>query len=197
MHGLAIGEVLGVLAINNQGHAQPDLLGLSADPNSLDSNYLDPGLFDTAPVDGWLAAVGLKKTLLRHVATLKGDAQMLVLEAQADCETWLAQLPRQTTLARYRQRCAGGAQTRRCIGPLLPPPLGPVREEFTVTRGTARAHEVGADEIVQIIDVEGQQCSDFVAFRAAELEAGVEKMIDATATRSFRTCCLSRPGIVR
>jgi len=195
--GLAIGEVLGVLAVNNQGHAQPDLLGLSADPNSLDSDYLDPGLFDTAPVDGWLAAVGLRNTLLRHVATLKGDGQMLVLEAQADCETWLV---RPASTADHVSGATGSAvrvalKRVDASAHLLPPPLGPVREEFTVTRGTARAYEVGADEIVQIIDVEGQQCSDFVAFRAAELEAGVEKMIDATATRSSVRAAYPVPGL--
>jgi len=45
----------------------------------------------------------------------------------------------------------------------LPEPFGDVREEFTVKRGTAMAYQLSQGETVQIIDVEGQQCSDFMA----------------------------------
>ena len=70
----------------------------------------------------------------------------------------------------------------------LPEPLddyGSLRDEFTVSRSTALAYEVKAGEYVQIIDVEGQQCSDFMAMRKASLDDGQERFIDSTVTRSM------------
>ena len=51
----------------------------------------------------------------------------------------------------------------------LPEPLGVVRDEFTISRGTARAYELHRGEFVQVIDVEGRQCSDFMALNSARL----------------------------
>ena len=62
-------------------------------------------------------------------------------------------------------------------------------------RGTARAYQIEAGEYVQIIDVDGQQCSDFVAFRAGDLESGVETIIDSTATRSMVRGAYPVPGL--
>lgn len=78
---------------------------------------------------------------------------------------------------------------------LLPPVLGDVRDEFTVSRGTARAYEVQPGEVVQIIDVEGQQCSDFMALRSEGLDCGEELMIDSTATRSMVRGAYPTPGL--
>jgi len=64
----------------------------------------------------------------------------------------------------------------------LPPLLGDVREEFTVPAGTARAYLLEAGETVQVIDVAGQQCSDFMAMNARALHDGRERYIDSTAT---------------
>lgn len=44
---------------------------------------------------------------------------------------------------------------------------------------------VNRGECVQIIDIEGQQCSDFMAPRAHELECAEEWLVDSTATRSM------------
>jgi len=77
----------------------------------------------------------------------------------------------------------------------LPDPLGDVREEFTIPRGTARAYAVHAGETVQIIDVEGQQCSDFMAMNAHSLDGGVERYIDSTATRSMVRGAYPIPGL--
>lgn len=50
--------------------------------------------------------------------------------------------------------------------------------------------------MVQIIDVEGQQCSDFMALRVDGLEAGAERMIDATATRTMVRRSYPGPGLL-
>ena len=74
--------------------------------------------------------------------------------------------------------------------------LGEVRDEFTVTRGTARAYQVLQGDYIQIIDVEGQQCSDFMALRADGLANGHEWMIDSTATRSMVRRAYPGPGLL-
>lgn len=77
----------------------------------------------------------------------------------------------------------------------LPDPFGDIREEFTVPRGTARAYEVRAGETLQIIDVEGQQCTDFMAMNARVLGQGRERYIDSTVTRSMVRGAYPIPGL--
>ncbi len=78
----------------------------------------------------------------------------------------------------------------------LPAPLGKVIDEFTIRRGTASAYELAKGQFVQVIDVEGQQCSDFMAFGTHRLDAGIECMIDSTATRSMVRQAYPSPGLL-
>ena len=81
--------------------------------------------------------------------------------------------------------------------PVLPDPIAgsAIRDEFTVPRATALAYELRAGEFVQIIDVEGRQCSDFMAMRSSALEAGLERYIDSTVTRSMVGGAYPGPGL--
>ena len=67
----------------------------------------------------------------------------------------------------------------------LPPPLAEPRLDFRVDLATAAAYEVEAGEYIQIIDVQGKQCSDFLAFNRDKLERGIERGLDATTTRTL------------
>ncbi len=78
---------------------------------------------------------------------------------------------------------------------VMPDPLGAVRDEFTIPAGTARAYELKPGEIVQIIDAQGQQCSDFMAMNARSLNDGLERYIDSTATRSMIRGAYPIPGL--
>ena len=77
----------------------------------------------------------------------------------------------------------------------LPEPLGRVRDEWRVGRGTARAYEVKRGQFIQVIDVEGQQCSDFMAMRADALERGLERHIDSTVSRTMVRGAYPMPGL--
>ena len=77
----------------------------------------------------------------------------------------------------------------------LPEALGEVREEFRVERCTARAYRVKAGELIQIIDVEGRQCSDFMALREDALAKGIERSIDSTVTRTMVGGAYPGPGL--
>ncbi|HWL18165.1 MAG TPA: DUF1989 domain-containing protein [Bradyrhizobium sp.] len=73
----------------------------------------------------------------------------------------------------------------------LAPPLLDIR----IAQGTARAYRVAAGEYIQVVDIEGRQCSDFVAFDAAALGAGTELGLDATATRTLTGRTYPLPGL--
>jgi aminomethyltransferase len=84
---------------------------------------------------------------------------------------------------------------REELEPLLPEPLAEPRLDFQVDRASALAYEVRAGEYVQVIDVRGRQCSDFLAFSAPKLQAGKERGLDSTATRSLTGSAYPAPGL--
>jgi aminomethyltransferase len=67
----------------------------------------------------------------------------------------------------------------------LPAPLAEPRLDFRVDPASALSYEVREGEYIQIIDVRGRQCSDFLAFNAQKLQAGVERGFDAQVTRTL------------
>jgi aminomethyltransferase len=79
--------------------------------------------------------------------------------------------------------------------PRLPPPLADPVLDLRVDRATALAYEVEAGCYIQVIDVEGRQCSDFLAFDAARLAEGVERGLDATTTRNLMGSAYPQPGL--
>ena len=46
-----------------------------------------------------------------------------------------------------------------------------------------------------MIDVEGRQCSDFLAFCARQLAEGTERGLDATTTRNLMGNAYPQPGL--
>jgi len=76
-----------------------------------------------------------------------------------------------------------------------PPPLYTPKLDIRVNAATATAYRVQAGDYIQIIDIAGKQCSDFIAFDAAALAAGEEWGIDATATRTLMGHTMPRPGL--
>jgi aminomethyltransferase len=77
----------------------------------------------------------------------------------------------------------------------LPAPLAEPRLDFRIEKATAQSYEVTAGEYIQVIDVEGKQCSDFLAFHRQRLEHGVERGLDATVTRSLTGNAYPAPGL--
>jgi aminomethyltransferase len=67
----------------------------------------------------------------------------------------------------------------------LPTPLAEPRLDFRVDKASALSYEVRKGEYIQIIDVRGRQCSDFLAFNAHKLQAGIERGLDAQVTRTL------------
>lgn len=80
--------------------------------------------------------------------------------------------------------------------PDLPDPLADPRQDLRIDRTTAMAYEVKEGEWIQIIDVEGRQCSDFQAFAASKLDKGIEHPLDVTTTRTLMGQGYPLPGVI-
>lgn len=66
------------------------------------------------------------------------------------------------------------------VDPDLPKPLGVVAE-YRISASTAIAYSVQAGQYIQVIDVEGTQCSDFLAFAGDDYT----EELDGTVTRTL------------
>ena len=76
----------------------------------------------------------------------------------------------------------------------LPEPLAKASKEIRISNSSAVAYKVKAGEYIQIIDVEGQQCSDFQAFLEEDLKNNLEFCLDPTVTRSQMQSSYPAPG---
>ncbi|MEX5629601.1 DUF1989 domain-containing protein [Pseudomonas marginalis] len=79
--------------------------------------------------------------------------------------------------------------------PALPEPLGEVLDEFTLRAGTAHGYTVAKGQYIQVLDVAGRQCSDFVALNRRALDRGVELDLDQTVTRTLNGSAYPAPGL--
>jgi glycine cleavage system T protein (aminomethyltransferase) len=77
----------------------------------------------------------------------------------------------------------------------LPEPLAEPRLDFRVERASALAYEVREGEYIQVIDVQGRQCSDFLAFHRAKLDMGLERGMDGVTTRTLTGAAYPLPGL--
>ncbi|MBG4611289.1 DUF1989 domain-containing protein [Pseudomonas aeruginosa] len=87
------------------------------------------------------------------------------------------------------------ANPRQTLRPPLPEPIGELLDEFTIRPGSARDYRVGAGQYIQVIDVAGRQCSDFVAFDRRGLDAGHQIDLDPTVTRTLNGHAYPGPGL--
>lgn len=77
----------------------------------------------------------------------------------------------------------------------LPEALAVPLEEILIPRACAKTYHVKAGQWIQIIDVAGKQCSDFLAFDAQALGKGLEIGLDATVTRTILGQSKPQPGL--
>jgi aminomethyltransferase len=78
----------------------------------------------------------------------------------------------------------------------LPPPLAEPVWEGRVPIASAIAYTVEKGQYIQIIDVDGRQCSDFQAFDRRALDRGVELELDSTTTRTLLGMSYPVPGLL-
>jgi aminomethyltransferase len=120
-------------------------------------------------------------------ATFRTETDVVcVLAAPGKASTPAEQLAPTDLEVVIENRGAGGWDA----GPLAEP-----KAEFLVKAGTATAYKVSAGDYIQILDVEGRQCSDFLAFDAAALAQREERGLDPTVTRTVLGLASPAPGL--
>lgn len=77
----------------------------------------------------------------------------------------------------------------------IPAPLGEMVAEYRIEPGQAIAYSVKPGQYIQIIDVCGAQCSDFLAFSAADETTQVRQEIDSTVTRTLSGIANPQAGL--
>jgi len=80
---------------------------------------------------------------------------------------------------------------------LAPPnPLADTLMDVNLLPGRAHAYQVKKGQWIQIVDVQGRECSDFQAFSQRKLDMGIEHEIDPTTTRSLTGSLYPQPGLL-
>lgn len=77
----------------------------------------------------------------------------------------------------------------------LPDPLAEPILDLRVHSATAESYFVKAGDFIQIIDVNGRQCTDFQCFAARKLDKGIEHALDVTTSRTLMGHAYSMPGL--
>ena len=77
----------------------------------------------------------------------------------------------------------------------LPDPLVDPLADIRVHTQTAEAFFVKAGDYIQIIDVDGRQCTDFECFSARKLDKGIGHALDVTTTRTLMGHAYPMPGL--
>ena len=90
-------------------------------------------------------------------------------------------------------RRANPGEGKAAVAP--PDPLADPLKDFNIRPGEAHPYEVRAGQYIQILDVQGRECSDFQAFSQRALDKGQERKIDPTTTRSLMGALYPQPGL--
>ncbi|MEC8969626.1 MAG: DUF1989 domain-containing protein, partial [Actinomycetota bacterium] len=197
-----------VAAFDRDGHSDPGLLGdlphgASGAPGTGIAAILAADQHDAQRVADALAAKGIDLATATAVHLFAPDSP-------AGLEAWLTatadvvcvigvtggkMLPHEqnppTDIIAFVHRTAPPAPGLE----VLPTPLADQNQDLRIDAATARVYEVKAGEFIQVIDVEGRECSDFQCFDAARLDGGVEAALDATITRSLMGASYPMPGL--
>ena len=186
------------------GRPDPGAIAAKATAPALGINRLLSGADENATeVAEALRRRGLPRRIERAVPLFDGDSHpgdearftaerdcILILHAVGGSMEPEAQTP-PTELIAFVRRVRPPASSE----PVLPPPLAEPRHEFRIPRASAIAYEVEEGEYIQVIDVEGRQCSDFLTFNARRLQRGVERGLEVTTTRTLNAQAYPGPGL--
>ena len=77
----------------------------------------------------------------------------------------------------------------------LPEPLAEPRIDLVIPIASVREFEVHEGEYIQVIDVAGRQCSDFLAFNRRALDKKRLLGLDLVTTRTFNASAYPKPGL--
>ncbi len=198
------GQTCEIVAFDNAARQVPGILGRpDSGPAAGLAAMLTGGgeaarsLLDTLARKGWTSRFDRAVRLFgpgtpagaSEDITVEEDGFIIVAAPGEPMEVSAQWPPTPLELFVYRKDAAMAAERN------LPDPLAEPRAEFRIGPGTAQAYEVKEGEYIQVLDVEGRQCSDFQTLSLAALDRGLERDIDPTATRVLNGAAYPAPGL--
>jgi aminomethyltransferase len=198
------GQRAEVAVFSHEGREDFGALGVSATGSAVGINRLLAGGDEAArAIAAALRARGLAGQIAKAADIFQHDSRAgenIALTATRDCILVIhavggamdvaGELPPTDLIAIIKR-----ANPLQQEAPPLPEPLADMSFELHIDRATGRSYEVKAGDYIQIIDVAGRQCSDFLAFDARQLQVGRERYFDMTATRTLTGSIYPGPGL--
>ncbi|MBY6004546.1 aminomethyltransferase family protein [Salipiger bermudensis] len=124
------------------------------------------------------------------VFTAQGDGLLIVAAPGGPMEPGAQDTPTDLLLWIRRADLRDFKGAHRAPDPLADPLI-----DQNIRPGEAHVYTVPKGGFIQILDVQGRECSDFQAFSARSLDAGLTREIDPTATRSQTGTIYPKPGL--
>ena len=151
---------------------------------------LDAAGFDLGKADGTLVFGEGSKAGDLATFHAQSDGLLVVCAAGEAMDPHEQNVP--TEIILYIKRANPGEGK----GGMAPPdPLANPIDDINIQPGNAATYEVKKGEYIQILDIQGRECSDFQAFSRRALDKGLEREIDPTTTRSLMGSLYPNPGI--
>lgn len=151
---------------------------------------LDAAGFDIGRADGTLVFAEGSRPGEHASFTATSDGLLIVCAIGRPMEPHEQWAPTEIVLYLRRANPATGRD------PLAPPdPLADPLIDLNIQPGAAHSYQVKAGQFIQVLDVQGRECSDFQAFSLRALDRGIERDIDPTTTRSLMGSLYPQPGL--
>ncbi|WP_419904415.1 DUF1989 domain-containing protein [Kiloniella sp.] len=164
---------------------------LSGDPSGVKVlRALDTAGFDIAKADGTIVFEFGSKAGDSAKFTASCDGLLIVCAAGCAMEPHEQWAPTEVVI--YLRRASPG-DPKAWLAP--PDPLADPLRDINILPGEAKPYVVKAGQYIQVLDVQGRECSDFQAFSLRALDKGIERDIDPTTTRSLMGMLYPMPGI--
>lgn len=127
-----------------------------------------------------------------EMATFQADSDgLLIVAAPGGPMDPGTQAP-PTDLVLYIRRADPGVAKG---GHMPPDPLADPLHDINIQPGEAKSYHVQKGQFIQVLDVQGRECSDFQAFSLRSLDKGLDREIDPTTTRTLMGSLYPQPGI--
>lgn len=182
-----------VFAFNSKGQPMTEALGVKAETSGGTLVHMLEAPFEGArkireklklfsidlavcPVAELMAG----ETHANNTASLVSQDELIALFSAPGFPMKVDQSHPPTDLVVFVKRANPGMSTTN----ELPDPLADETGSIHIDAATARAYEVREGEYIQVIDVDGRQCSDFQCFDMRALDQGKTRNLSATTTRS-------------
>jgi len=200
--GLQTGEIS---VFDSNGRSDMALIGATGNGRAdalkhiLSNGRIDSGALQTALTMRNIAIENAQSTAVFSDHSPAGDSLRFTADQAVTCvvaapgnEMRPDQQDTPTDLVAFihRHSCTGSETIIN-----LPDPLADPLQDVRIPARTAFAYEVKAGDYIQIIDVEGRECSDLQCFDMPMLDKGIERCLDATTTRHVVGASYPAPGL--